>query len=321
MKAAIVTGPNKTPVYGDFDEPSHQDGFELINVTASALTNITRARAAGTHYSAEGVFPLIPGADGVGRTDSGQRVMFQLPDAPYGGMAERTRVRSDLCFPLPDNVDDVVAAAIANPGMSPIAALRERAELREGETVLINGATGVTGQLAVQIAKILGAQRVIATGRDDSALEDLRALGADVTINLREDPDARLRETLTDEYVSGDGIDVILDYLYGQPAETLLSALASIYKGHKAIRYVMGGGVSGTSITLPSTTIATMPLTIRGSGIGSLPFDRFLQAASDAIKIAAATGLHINYTAVPLREVETAWHKDYGRSRVVFTLE
>jgi NADPH:quinone reductase-like Zn-dependent oxidoreductase len=317
----MVTGPKQVPVYGDFEEPSHRDGAELITVTASALTHITRARAAGTHYSAEGVFPLIPGTDGVGRTDSGQRVLFMLPDAPYGGMAERTRVRANLCVPLPDTIDDIVAAAVANPGMSPIAALRERAGLRAGETVLINGATGVTGQVAVQMAKILGATRVIATGRDDGALEDLRALGADVTINMRDDPDARLREALAAEFGSGDGIDIVLDYLYGPPAEALLGALASTYKGPRPVRYVVGGGISGTTITLPSTAVATVPLTICGSGIGSAPFETFLRAAAEAIEIAATTDLHINYTTVPLREVATAWHGDYGRTRVVFTLE
>jgi NADPH:quinone reductase-like Zn-dependent oxidoreductase len=130
------------------------------------------------------------GVDGVGRLDDGRRVYFVLPKPPLGSMSERTVVRSEQCVALPDGLDDVTAAAIANPGMSAWAALKERAELAAGETVLVNGATGTAGRLAVQIAKYMGARKVIATGRNIEALKSLAHLGADVTIPLGEDPDA-----------------------------------------------------------------------------------------------------------------------------------
>jgi len=152
MRAAIVSGPNQVPVYGEFDEPRPQHGSTIVRVAASALSNATRVRAAGSHYSMTGGFPLVPGLDGVGRTESGARVGFLLPEAPFGGMAEKTPVRDALCLPVPDEVSDVLAAAIINPGQSPIGALRTRAGIQRGETVLINGATGTTGQVAVQIA-------------------------------------------------------------------------------------------------------------------------------------------------------------------------
>ena len=95
-----------------------------------------------------------------------RRVYFVLPRAPYGSMAEQAVVPSAHCVPLPDELDDVTAAAIANPGMSSWAAYTERARLKAGETVLVNGATGTAGRLAVQIAKYLGARKVIATGRN-----------------------------------------------------------------------------------------------------------------------------------------------------------
>lgn len=116
MRAAVVLGPDQTPTYADFADPAPADGFTLVEVVASALSNATRARAAGNHCSAAGSFPLVPGVDGVGRTASGERVAFLLPEAPFGGMAERTLVRDALCLPLPDGLGDVLAAAVLNPG-------------------------------------------------------------------------------------------------------------------------------------------------------------------------------------------------------------
>ena len=101
MKAAVVHGPHQTPIYGEFDEPTPRDGSTIVHVAASALSNATRARASGSHYSLAGVFPLVPGVDGVGRTESGTRVGFLLPTAPFGGMAEKTLVPEALCLPVP----------------------------------------------------------------------------------------------------------------------------------------------------------------------------------------------------------------------------
>lgn len=319
MKAAVVTGPGMTPVYGEFQDPDHGEGTELVLVSASALTNVTRARAAGSHYSAPGSFPLVPGVDGVGTTKSGQRVLFLLPEAPFGAMAERAPVRAQLCVPVPDGIDDVTAAAVINPGMSSVAALRERAGLQAGETVLVNGATGTAGQLAVQIARQLGAARVIAAGRDARTLRRLESLGADTTISLLAGQE-QLQDALAREFTAGDGVDVVLDYLYGAPAQTVLAAIAASYKGAKPIRYVLAGGATGQPLTLPPAALAPVPLVLMGSGIGAIPFRQFVRAAADAVAIAAASGLHIDCTPVPLHEVETAWNADYGRSRVVFTV-
>ena len=184
MKAAIVRAAGQTPVYGDFAEPIAGAGRDRITVTAAALSPLARARAAGAHYSVSGAFPAVVGVDGVGRLDDGRRVYFLLPRAPWGAMAEFAVAPATQIAPLPDGLDDVTAAAIANPGMSSWAAFKERAKLEAGETVLINGATGSAGRLAVQIAKHFGAKRVIATGRN---VEALQALGADATIALVDD--------------------------------------------------------------------------------------------------------------------------------------
>jgi NADPH:quinone reductase-like Zn-dependent oxidoreductase len=184
MKAAVVLGAGRTPRYADFSEPMPDADESLIAVTAAAISQVVRSRASGQHYSSSGRFPFVAGVDGVGRLDDGSRVYFVMPRAPYGSMAERAVVASTHCLALPDALDDVTAAAIANPGMSSWAALEERARLRAGETVLINGATGASGRLAVQIAKHLGARKVIATGCNIEALKSVAALGADVTIRL-----------------------------------------------------------------------------------------------------------------------------------------
>jgi NADPH:quinone reductase-like Zn-dependent oxidoreductase len=153
MKAAIVKAPKSSPVYGDFAEPVGREGFTNVHVKASALSQFTKARASGSHYSVDGTFPVIAGTDGVGVNQDGKRIYFALPEAPFGALAERSLVSTQHCIPLPDGLDDVTAAAIANPGMSAWAALVERACLQRGDTVLVNGATGPAGRIAVQLAK------------------------------------------------------------------------------------------------------------------------------------------------------------------------
>ena len=221
MKAAIVRSAGETPVFADFPAPSPRDGEKLVSVSAAALSQLARGRASGRHYSAGGDFPFVAGVDGVGRLEDGSRVYFLLPRAPHGAFAETTVV--ERCLPVPDDLDDVTAAAIANPGMSSWAAFVERAALQPGETVLVNGATGTSGRLAVQIAKLLGAKKVIATGRNPQALAELAALGADQTISLGAD-DAALAEQFRAAFAGR--IDVVIDYLWGRSAELILGAAA-----------------------------------------------------------------------------------------------
>ena len=116
MKAAIVLGAGQAPVYEDFREPVAALGENRIAVTAAAMSHLVKGRASGRHYSSSGRFPFVVGIDGVGRLDDGTRVYFVLPTAPHGAMAERTVVPAACCLPLPDELDDVTAAAMANPG-------------------------------------------------------------------------------------------------------------------------------------------------------------------------------------------------------------
>ena len=315
MKAAVVRGPHQTPAYGDFADPVARDGFTVLEVVASALSNATRARAAGSHYSSTGGFPLVPGIDGVGRDDSGQRFAFLLPEAPHGGMAERTLVRDALCLPVPDGVGDVLAAAIINPAQSPLGALRARADLQPGEAVLINGATGITGQVAVQIARHLGAGRVVATGRNRAALDRLTELGADHTVDLSAEPDAVRAELETHT----EGVGVVLDYLSGPPTEAVLAALARHQAG-TPVRYVIAGTSASAATSVPTSVLAATPLTLMGSGIGAVRVPEILQSVRDALQIAATVPLQIDIEERPLREVAEAWTVNQDRRRVVFTL-
>ena len=221
MKAAVVAAAGELPAYGDFKEPVAASGECRIAVTAAALSPVVKSRASGAHYSAQGSFPLVAGIDGVGRLDDGRRVYFVLPKAPFGSMAERVVVPSAQCISVPEELDDITAAALPNPGMSSWAAFRERAKLVAGETVLVNGATGTAGRLAVRIAKYLGARKVIATGRNAAALQSVKAIGADVAIPFG-DNDAALENALAEQFAGG--VNVVIDYLWGRSASNFCAS-------------------------------------------------------------------------------------------------
>lgn len=188
MKAAIVFQKGEFPKYvEDFEEPIIRNENELlISVKASAIKNLDKMRASGKHYSTENENwePKIVGGDGVGLLDDGRRV---YAIGTSGMIAEKAIVEKNRIVELPDNIEDSVAAALPNAVMGSALALRFRANLLQGETVLINGATGVTGKIAVQIAKYYGAKKIIATGRNEQSLKELLSLGADEIVVLQQD--------------------------------------------------------------------------------------------------------------------------------------
>ena len=316
MKAALVERAGQAPVYTDFAEPVAGEGVVRVKVSASALSPITKSRASGAHYSSHGTFPFVPGIDGTGTLDDGTRVYFVMPEAPFGGMAEYCLVEATRCIPLPAALDDVMAAAMAIPGMSSWAAFAERAKLAKGETVLINGATGASGRLAVQIARHLGAGKVIATGRDEETLESLRGNGADVTIGLTGDKVAM--ETEFQRQFRA-GVDVVLDYLWGPSAEQILAAAAEVAPDAVPIRFIGIGSVSAATIALPSAVIRSTAIELMGSGLGSVPMPRIFHAIAQVLNAAVPAGFRIESTVVPLREIATSWAGREGRARTVFT--
>lgn len=314
MKAAIVTGFGLAPVYGDFAEPMPGAGDQLIHVTAAAISQVVRARASGGHYSAAGIYPFVAGIDGVGRLDDGSRVYFVLPEAPFGSMAERVAMPAARCLALPEGLEDTVAAALANPGMSSWAALVERARLQPGETVLVNGATGVSGRLAVQIAKYLGAGRVIATGRNAVALQEVATLGADQTLLLGKDAAG-----LDDVFATG--VDVVLDYLWGPSALALLVSAARAGAAGRPVRFVQIGSSSGDEVVLPSAVLRSSAIMLMGSGIGSIPLDRLFASIGGVLRAAVPGGFRIATATAPLAEVALAWAREDTRVRQVLTLD
>jgi NADPH:quinone reductase-like Zn-dependent oxidoreductase len=314
MRAAIVLTAGTDPVYGDFPEPAAGDGEVVVGVSAAAISQVVRSRASGRHYSSAGQFPFVAGVDGVGRLADGRRVYFALPRAPYGSMAERAVVRAEQCVRLPDTIDDVAAAALANPGVSSWAALTGRARLEAGETVLVNGATGIAGRLAVRIARYLGAGKVIATGRNAAALAEA---GADVTVPLIEERDA-LEAALRP--IFAEGVDVVIDYLWGKSAEAVLIAAAKFGPDSRALRYVEVGSASGQEITLPSAVLRSSAITLTGSGIGSIAPAALVAMAGNLFRAAGPAGLATPTRSVLLADVGTAWNDDGSRARTVLTI-
>ncbi|HEX7728022.1 MAG TPA: zinc-binding alcohol dehydrogenase family protein [Terracidiphilus sp.] len=316
MHAAVVNDLKKPPVFQEFSDPELRVGEVLIDVKAAGLHPVVRAIAQGAHYSDGGEVPFIPGVDGVGVRADGTRVYFGGARRPWGTMAEHCAVSPTMTVLLPDALDTVQAAALANPGMSAWLSLKARAQLAAGETVLIMGATGVAGHLAIQCARLLGAKRIVAAGRNVKALagEDVDAI-----IGLAEPEDA-VREALAAQ--AARGIDVVIDYLWGRPTELLLEALTRKFaaSGVRTTRLVEVGNSAGPTITLPGAALRSIDLRLLGSGFGSVPIDQIIAAIPNLFAMAAAGKLRIEADPVPLAQVETAWSRAESAKRVVFTI-
>jgi NADPH:quinone reductase-like Zn-dependent oxidoreductase len=315
MNAAVLHTLGKPPRFEEFPEPIPGEGEVIVQVRAAALKPVDKQMASGSHYASFRELPAVCGIDGVGCLDDGTRVFFGGPRRPHGAMAERTVVRRSQCFPVPEGLDDGIAAALPNPGVSAWLSLTSRAKLAPGETVLILGATGVTGKLAVQIAKLLGAGRVIAAGRNEQALGTLHGLGADATIRL-DQPDRDLTEAFVRE--AGDvGFQVVVDYLWGRPTEALFAALTrpEFATVRSETRLVQVGESAGPAISLPASVLRSTPLTILGTA--GIPAREILVDALQQVMAHAASGkLRIETERVPLADIEDAWGRDQ-RSRLV----
>ena len=322
MKAAIVTAAGTSPIFGDFEKPVAREGLERITVTAAALSNLTKSRAAGSHYSSDNQYPFVPGVDGAGVTEDGRRVYFVMPEAPFGAMAEQTLVDPRRTVPLPANLDDIGAAALANPGMSCWAALVERAHLQPGETVLINGATGCAGSVAVQVAKHLGAKKVIVTGRNAGELEALRSAGADVVIPFDLRPENAhgvddFQAALRSEFAAG--LDVVIDYLWGTSARTIIVAIAQAVEDAHPVRFIQVGEASREPVELPAAALRSSAIQIMGSGLKSVPFPRLLEAVRQIFDLAAQGKLTLVTRTVPLSSIEETWNAA-GKPRLVYSI-
>ena len=219
MRAAVMLDGER-PVFGSFAEPQATDGLLVVTMCAAALSGLDTRVARRLHYFKMPDGPFVIGKDGVARGSDGRRLYFNAnaPAGPFGSMAERTLIDPRFAFPVPDNVADDVAAAMGNAGLAAWLPLSWRAKLRPGETVLILGATGIAGLIAVTAARRLGAGRIVAAGRNRDALQRARRLGADAIVDLAATTDlaAAYREA------AGGEVDVVVDYVFGPPSEAAL---------------------------------------------------------------------------------------------------
>jgi NADPH2:quinone reductase len=318
MKAAVLHELGKAPRFEEFAEPTAGKDEVLVRVRAASLKAVDKQLASGSHYASPRELPVVCGTDGIGVLEDGTRIFFGGPRRPYGAMAERTVAPRAFCFAVPAGLDDATAAALPNPGVSAWLSLTHRAKLAAGETVLILGATGVTGQLATQIAKLLGAKRVIVAGRNQQVLDRLRELGADATIQI-DQPAGALKDAFARE--AGDaGLDVVIDYLWGGPTEALLAAITKpeFAVVTRETRLVQVGESAGATISLPAAVLRSTALTILGTA--GIPSREVLMNAMEQVLSRAARGeLRIETERVALTDIERLWQSpgESGRRVVV----
>jgi NADPH:quinone reductase-like Zn-dependent oxidoreductase len=317
MRAAVVTSFGTPPTCQDFPAPTPRGADEVIvDVIASGLHPRVRSQADGSHYTSTGDLPLVPGIDGVGRAPDGSLRYFVLPDTTMGAMAEQTVVDLRRSVVLPGDGDPVLIAAAMNPAMSSWVALRQRVRFQAGQNVLVLGATGNAGQLAVQVAKLLGAGQIIAAGRDAGKLAALPALGATATVLLDADPDTSARRLGP----AAAEVDVVIDYLWGEPTAAAMTAVVTDRADRgRPLTWIEIGSIAGPVAAIPSAALRAARLQIVGSGQGSVPTRDILAELPGLAAEITSGSFRIDARPVPLADVETAWKDTGSDQRIVIT--
>ncbi|HVU58290.1 MAG TPA: zinc-binding alcohol dehydrogenase family protein [Puia sp.] len=318
MKAAVLYSKDGAPQYADMPEPMPQNDDEiLVSVKAVALKHFDTSRAKGAHYSSEGQKQeaRIIGGDGICMLPDGSRV-YAL--GASGMMAERATVEKDRVVPVPAGLDDITAAALPNAVIGAAMALRFRAGIEPGDTVLVNGATGFTGRVAVQIARHYGAGRIIATGRNAQSLQELQALGADEILPI----DGQFIEHLFQIHQRA-SINVVIDYLWGHTAEMILTSLKGKGSFTPHMRFVSVGAMTGDTIQLSAANLRSADLQLLGSGLGSWTKQQvrafFTDILPEMFRLAAEGRLKAGTVEVALGDIEKLWDVEVpgGRRLVV----
>ncbi len=308
MKAAVLTQVGTSPIYKDVEDPVPQGSEQLlITIEAASLKNIDRLRAGGKHPASHKHLPAVVGIDGVGTLENGTRVYAQ---GLTGMMAQKGLIAKSRYVVLPDKLDYSTAAALPNAVIGSAMALRFRGKMEPGMTILINGATGVTGQVAVQVARHYGAANIIVTGRNQAVLDKLKSLGANTVIPLEQAGDHFIKQLK--ESHAQTPIDLVLDYLWGDPMEWVLKALQA--GGSRTVRIVAVGDAAGSNIHLASILLRSAAIELLGSGIGSLSgqelgkFDT--EVLPEMFQLAAEGKLVINTQNEPLENIEQVWGQE-----------
>jgi NADPH2:quinone reductase len=294
MRAAVLHQHGASPVCGDFEAPQSADGQVVVDVEAAGVNHLDLAKASGRFYTGPPPVPSVVGSDGVGCLADGRRVFFDAIVAPYGSMAEQALVPESALFDVAEGVDSTVAAALGNTGLAAWLALEWRARLQPGETVLVLGATGAVGSAAVQIAKALGAGRVIAAALPDARLG---RLGADAVVELNDDPSVALQDA------AGAGVDVIVDPLWGPPA------VAAMRAARRGARHVQVGHMAAETIELPAPLVRSAALDLMGFAVFHAPADVRRDAYLRLTELAGQGRLTVDVDVIPLGDVATAWER------------
>jgi NADPH:quinone reductase-like Zn-dependent oxidoreductase len=302
MYAAVLRQLGATPVYESFEEPVAGDGQVVVEVAVAGVNPVDVRKASGAYVSGPPPLPSVVGSEGVGRiAGDGRRVYFGAPVAPFGAFAERVLVGDGDPIELPDAIDDGVAVALGISGLAAWLPLAWRAQLRPGETVLVLGATGVVGQLAVQAARLLGAGRVVAAGRDPEMLERAKQLGADAIVDLSATNGAALTDAFRE--AAGGEVDVVHDPLWGPPAAAAVEALGV------GGRLVQLGQSAGPEATLASASIRGRQLDVLGYLNFLVPADVRRDAYRALVEHAVAGRIAVEVERLPLAEVADAWER------------
>lgn len=314
MKAAVITSFNQPPRYGDFPDPTPNGPEEmLVEVLAAGLHHLTRGRASGAHYSTTGELPLVAGVDGVGRDADGKLRYFAQSPGQIGTMADKTVIELDHSIELPSDSDPVTVAGAMNPAMASWLALRCRVPFQRGQKVLILGATGSSGSMAVQIARHLGASQVIAAGRDEQRLAKLLALGATEVVTLK---DAQLSVGAV-----ACEVDVVLDFLWGDSSVRVMETVLRQRTDHsRSLTWIHVGSMAGEVAAIPGAFLRSANLQIVGSGHGSVSGREILMELPALAKEIARGTFRIDVKTTPLRDVEQVWSEaSHAGERIVFT--
>jgi NADPH:quinone reductase-like Zn-dependent oxidoreductase len=312
MKAAVVYTKGELPKYAEFPEPIASNENEiLVSIKAVAITNLDKGIASGDHYSSEkeNQNGFIVGSDGIGVLENGTKVYAR---GISGTIAEKALVEQNRMVVLPDGIDDAMAAAMPNAVAGSAMALRFRAGVKPGETVLINGATGFTGQMAVQIAKHYGAKNIIVTGRNEKGLENLLEIGADEIVSLKQEDESFVSQLK--EIHKNTPIDIVIDYLWGHSAELILSVLKGKGNFTHKTRYVSVGSMSGDTIQLSAQILRSVDLQLSGSGLGSWTKEEvkllFSEILPEMFLLASKNILKVNIETVHLSDIEKMWNAE-----------
>jgi NADPH:quinone reductase-like Zn-dependent oxidoreductase len=295
---AAVLREYGVPSPGEFEEPVAGADQAIVEVLAAGLNPVDVAICAGRFYAGKPPLPSVAGREGVG-TLEGQRVYFDAPVAPFGSMAERALVDPQSTYSLPDGLDEGVAVALGISGLAAWLTLTWRAKLQPGEHVLVLGASGVLGQIAVQAAKLLGAARVVAAARSQEGLERCLALGADAAVRLGEPDDLPAALAAAAE----DRIDVVIDPLFGEPF------VAAVNAASFGARIVQIGAGAGAEATVSSAPIRGKMLVLMGHTNFAAPPEVKREAYSKLAEAAAHGEIVVGADRIPLEQVGEAWER------------